>query len=225
MSDKEPRMLSTGSRGDTDHRSFLQPGQSGWLRVVVLKFVGVVIPTDLRTRFADYFEPTLERVTHGAELVIVERRAVAFTAILRYHWSTLLNKVHYMYKLSEKRRAQSRKHWRKQRELHPEVLRAYSQKFAKSPRGRWNIYKKNAKVKDRLFELSFEDFLTFWQETCYYCGEIVENGGIDRIDNSVGYKKENLVCCCEKCNMSKRTLSVEDFISHCRKVIQFWDSK
>lgn len=37
--------------------------------------------------------------------------------------------------------------------------------------------------------------------------------GIDRIDNSKGYTKENSITACKQCNISKSTYSQQDFIN------------
>jgi len=35
--------------------------------------------------------------------------------------------------------------------------------------------------------------------------------GIDRVDNSLGYVKENCKSCCFRCNKIKRDMSLEEF--------------
>lgn len=85
------------------------------------------------------------------------------------------------------------------------------------------------------FELSREDIIKLCQQNCYYCGEPpkqklpenrVKNGhfihnGIDRKDNNIGYTMDNCVPCCTKCNMSKRTMSITEFLSWIKKVYEF----
>ncbi len=43
--------------------------------------------------------------------------------------------------------------------------------------------------------------------------------GVDRVDSSRGYVKDNVVSCCKHCNLAKRDRTAEDFIKHCRKVV------
>jgi hypothetical protein len=54
-------------------------------------------------------------------------------------------------------------------------------------------------------ELNFEDYKELITKSCYYCNHYVESEaiGIDRINNSLGYTKENCVPCCEICNRIK----------------------
>lgn len=48
---------------------------------------------------------------------------------------------------------------------------------------------------------------------CHWCnGRISGNGiGLDRIDNSIGYRIDNVVPCCVPCNMERRTLSFAEY--------------
>ena len=56
---------------------------------------------------------------------------------------------------------------------------------------------------------------------CYYCRKdcfiAYENvreekqWTLDRIDNSIGHNKENVVICCLNCNLKRRTLNDEKF--------------
>jgi hypothetical protein len=92
-------------------------------------------------------------------------------------------------------------------------------------------YKNAAKRRNRSFNLSFSDFLSFTQTPCYYCGidpstiqkaegnngDFIYNG-IDRVDNSIGYEINNCVPCCTICNQAKHILSQEDFINWVKKI-------
>ena len=75
------------------------------------------------------------------------------------------------------------------------------------------------------FSLDKDYFKYITSENCYYCGsppstvQVTErcNGeyvynGIDRVDNSMGYIKDNCVPCCNTCNMAKRTSSADEFM-------------
>jgi hypothetical protein len=77
-------------------------------------------------------------------------------------------------------------------------------------------YKRGARNRNLPFTLSIEDFINVVQRDCFYCGSppsIIagrygNNGtfihnGIDRIDNTKGYEKENIVPCCSLCNRMK----------------------
>lgn len=49
---------------------------------------------------------------------------------------------------------------------------------------------------------------------CYYCG-LKDPSGIDRVDNTVGYTKDNCVSCCAMCNMLKGRYTKDEFINKC----------
>ena len=90
-----------------------------------------------------------------------------------------------------------------------------------------NTYQRRAKQKNIVFALSKEEFTNLTKQNCFYCGceplqcapgakrnygEYVYNG-IDRLDNSIGYTKENSVPCCGFCNVAKNNYTLEEFLS------------
>lgn len=86
-------------------------------------------------------------------------------------------------------------------------------------------YKLSAEKRGYNFLLSEEQFRNLTKQKCFYCGiepsKIIKGqgktsgdykyNGIDRIDNSDGYKINNVVPCCFSCNSAKGTLSQKDF--------------
>jgi len=102
-------------------------------------------------------------------------------------------------------------------------------------------YNKGAISRNLEFDLSKEEFKKIIGSNCNYCGSepsqeykilnskngevragipIIYNG-IDRVDNSQGYTKENSVTCCWKCNKMKSTLGHKEFISQVNKISNF----
>lgn len=88
----------------------------------------------------------------------------------------------------------------------------------------YGTYKRNAKLHNREFLLTFDEAQSFFISPCYYCGaepvtkvkQKVEDlwyNGIDRKDNSLGYTKDNCVTCCKFCNYAKHTRTFEEYIS------------
>jgi len=60
-------------------------------------------------------------------------------------------------------------------------------------------------IPDRLFE----DLVT---DNCFYChSEPKPFNGIDRVDNARGYVEDNVVTCCEMCNLAKRDCTRQQF--------------
>lgn len=87
--------------------------------------------------------------------------------------------------------------------------------------------RERVKIKNKEeFDISFEDFIYLSKLNCYYCdseptnktqgstysvnGDFVYNG-LDRVDNTKGYTKDNVVPCCKWCNRAKSTLTLEEF--------------
>jgi hypothetical protein len=80
---------------------------------------------------------------------------------------------------------------------------------------------KDAKRRGWLVELNYLEVGHIMKKPCHYCGENRTNNGIDRVDSSLGYFKNNIVPCCKQCNFGKNSYSPEEFISHCKKVVSF----
>lgn len=73
-----------------------------------------------------------------------------------------------------------------------------------------------------------EDFcLVQMSKPCYYCSHIdTPINGLDRIDNSIGHIKTNLIPCCQLCNMTRgNRWSHEDFKNFVSPGIIYWRSK
>lgn len=104
----------------------------------------------------------------------------------------------------------------------------------------WNDYKFRHKKKHGGTESNFIPFLDFKAmlfQPCHYCGRVPEiplkqklrnrsihvgfRNSVDRIDNSIGYTKENCVACCALCNRMKSDLTPEEFIAHTRAVADY----
>lgn len=102
----------------------------------------------------------------------------------------------------------------------------------------FNNYKYNAKKRNYEFLLSKEEFRILTSQNCIYCGikplniiksktcygEYIYNG-IDRIDNNIGYTTDNVVPCCEICNIMKMALSQEEFLNHIKRIYEHQNLK
>jgi hypothetical protein len=92
---------------------------------------------------------------------------------------------------------------------HLDAARAYARQYFAAASGKYCVYKAMAKSKRRAFELSVERFAELVSAACEYCGD--KGGGIDRVDNSIGYVDGNVVPCCQMCNLAKKDYSVDEF--------------
>lgn len=94
----------------------------------------------------------------------------------------------------------------------------------------FNKYKRNAKTRDVIFDLSKDEFRRLTKENCSYCGiapsqisNISINGkyiynGVDRIDSNLSYINSNVVACCKTCNIAKKDMSRCEFLTWIKKV-------
>lgn len=99
-----------------------------------------------------------------------------------------------------------------------EKVYSYGHSYNRTVQGGYRIYKSNALKKGKDFLLTPEDFANIVSSPCVYCGGSETRIGIDRIDNSIGYTKENSAPCCKMCNYMKKNHSVTDFLSHINKI-------
>jgi len=71
------------------------------------------------------------------------------------------------------------------------------------------------------FDITKEEYEMLRLGNCTYCGRsctATHTNGIDRLDSSKGYILANCVTCCGSCNISKKTMSSEDFINKCQTI-------
>ena len=116
------------------------------------------------------------------------------------------------YSQSDKRKAYRKAYRQSEKE------KAYQKAYSKTPAGKYTAYKRGAKKRGKKFELTFQEFMTFWQLPCFYCGDPIDTIGLDRIDNSIGYREDNVVSCCTSCNTAKMSLSQTDFFIKIEKI-------
>lgn len=100
-------------------------------------------------------------------------------------------------------------------------------------------YKKSAKDRDLLFNLTDKQFKELTSKNCHYCNKSPKNvsgpksmdykeygvyvyNGIDRKNNLIGYEIENCVSCCETCNKAKLEMSYEEFKIWIRQVYNYF---
>lgn len=88
---------------------------------------------------------------------------------------------------------------------------------------KYQVYRHNAATRNLGFYLSLEDAAKFFNSPCHYCGFLDENklNGIDRVNNQDDYTNDNCVSCCTTCNMAKRNLSKNDFLSWAKRLIEY----
>jgi len=96
-------------------------------------------------------------------------------------------------------------------------------------------YKLGAKKRGLDWQLTAPQFRDLITKSCYYCNmepsQIYHKSGgnssftyngVDRVDPSVGYIKDNVVSCCSKCNFAKRQMSKKEFATWVMKIYDHW---
>ncbi len=100
----------------------------------------------------------------------------------------------------------------------------------------FKIYKDSASRRGLIWDLKFKDFKVLITRNCYMCGKEpepkalcrakyydkqVKFNGIDRVDNSKAYSKNNCKPCCSLCNHIKGKLSKSDIINHIEEILTY----
>ena len=93
-----------------------------------------------------------------------------------------------------------------------------SREHKNTPGHRFSTYKSSTKFTKVSFDLSFEEFMLFWNKPCHYCGRGIDGIGLDKKDPKNGYNLTNVVPCCWRCNKSKSNQTAEQFIEMCLDV-------
>ena len=77
--------------------------------------------------------------------------------------------------------------------------------YNETPESRYRYRKYDANRKGRTFTITQEEFVKIVTAPsgCNYCGTTKVTRSLDRVDNSRGYEKDNVVACCISCNTSK----------------------
>lgn len=97
-----------------------------------------------------------------------------------------------------------------------EKVYGYGKQYNQTLQGRYRILLTRAKKWGAPYIL-LADFTELSSQPCVYCGD---DGrvGIDRVDNSIGYTRENSAPACTLCNFMKKALTAQDFLNHITKI-------
>jgi hypothetical protein len=90
-------------------------------------------------------------------------------------------------------------------------------KYSSSLPVKYRKYLYSANKRCISFSLSVYQFNVITSGLCRYCGS-GSKIGIDRVDSSIGYELGNCVPCCTSCNWMKLNSSINDFLSHIKKI-------
>lgn len=128
----------------------------------------------------------------------------------------------------EKNRIRQRQYYKANAELLKNKQREYyenntdkAKEYRKRPHVRYKKYMRGAEERGLSFSLTEQEFMSFWQKECHYCGTTPETIGIDRIRNEEGYSTGNVVACCKDCNFLKHNLTRETFLDRISRIYEY----
>jgi len=91
---------------------------------------------------------------------------------------------------------------------------------------------RSLKEGNKKVSLTRDDFIFLFKQPCFYCGveyfedeDILRRNGVDRIDNTKGYHKDNTVPCCFMCNKMKHSTDQQLFLEHVEKIYKHMEEK
>jgi hypothetical protein len=124
-------------------------------------------------------------------------------------------------------RAQSKRYQRN----HMKVYHELNKRYRETLKGRFRVWKLNAKNRDISFDITLQD-LEKMPQKCYYTGMFLtyesnqcNTISLDRLDSSKGYAPDNVVFCCAWVNIMKQSMSYEQFILGCRIILDHHNRK
>ncbi len=109
---------------------------------------------------------------------------------------------------------------------HPEVGRKATERWRERYPDRFAYNKKQfgAKRRGLDWDIEREWYQKYiWNHPCVFCGGETL-GGMDRLDNSRGYEKSNVVSCCPWCNVIKYVASLEELRDHLLEMLPRLDA-
>ena len=114
----------------------------------------------------------------------------------------------------------------KQDKKRKDRVRNYKEENMKNITRYFKEYITSASKRGYDMNMDYETFSEFVIKSCYYCGHQNEDevNGIDRVDNSKGYSKENCVTACWKCNRIKHMYTREFFLDKCKIFTQQFEA-
>lgn len=102
------------------------------------------------------------------------------------------------------------------RKHHPDKVRALNN----SPRARYAVCRNQAGKRRIGFELSFDEFMEFWQKPCHWCGSEIALIGLDRRLPHDPYRKDNVVPCCKICNWMKMDMGEDEWMDKMMTILK-----
>lgn len=97
----------------------------------------------------------------------------------------------------------------------------YCKYFERAGEYKFSKFLSETKSRNISISINENDRHNIISKPCHYCKNNFNKtgcGGIDRINSSFGYHKENIVPCCKTCNLMKNIQSKDEFYSRIKKI-------
>jgi len=137
-----------------------------------------------------------------------------------------LSKKNYYYRNHSKIRKQAAQHYKRFR---LNILKKNGEWRKNSIKGQLMTCRHGALKRGLQFSLSLKFFSSCIGAQCFYCGFLLKRCSFDRLKNSIGYVESNCVPCCWDCNRMKHAMSIENFLKHCKRIVNnnssFYENK
>ena len=85
----------------------------------------------------------------------------------------------------------------------------------------YNKYKIDSEKRNKVFELSKEEYNNLIHGNCYLCGISPTDkrlNGIDRVNNDIGYVLSNCKSCCKNCNYIKKDYDIQEILKKVKNI-------
>lgn len=97
----------------------------------------------------------------------------------------------------------------------------YRKRYDQTPRAKYALYKRVAIRRHHPFRLTLQEFMSFWKQPCYYCGDSIATIGLDQIIPGKGYAPDNVRAVCWACNRMKFNRTEEEYLSHLTRLVNY----
>lgn len=106
-------------------------------------------------------------------------------------------------------------------------------KFPQAFRAFYSVFVSNAIARDIPIQLTPEQVHALITRDCHYCGAppaprvfgsmryVGMFNGIDRLNSDGAYDEENAVPACKICNRIKYVSTVEEYLAHAKRIVEF----
>lgn len=94
---------------------------------------------------------------------------------------------------------------------HASNRRISDKKYRAKPEQRLLKYKRSAESRGFTWDMTTEEFMSFWALPCVHCNTPIETIGLDRIRSDLPYQLNNVQPCCSTHNRQKSDMDLDEW--------------